>query len=112
MRLMGRMLVVTAVLSLAAALPVGLFVSHNPTVMAAEELESVHLEIKGMVCGDCQAKVKTALSKLPEVKEANVSWEAGGADVKVTKGSDHKKLVGAVKSAGFDVSGVKCECKA
>ncbi|HCN19834.1 MAG: hypothetical protein A3G17_09135 [Planctomycetes bacterium RIFCSPLOWO2_12_FULL_50_35] len=112
MRLMGRMLVVIAVLSLAVVLPVGLFVSYVPVVTAAEELESVHLEIKGMTCGGCQAKVKTALSKLPEVKEANVSWEAGGADVKVTKGSDHKKLVGAVKNAGFDVSGVECECKA
>lgn len=107
MRLMGRMLVVTAVLSLAAALPIGLFVSHNPTVMAAEELESVHLKIEGMVCGSCQAKVKTALSKLPEVKEANVSWEAGGADVKVAKGTDQNKLKEAVKSAGFTVVAVE-----
>lgn len=112
MRLIGRMLVAGAVLSLVVVLPVGLSVSRNPVVMAAEELESVHLDIKGMVCGSCQAKVKAALSKLPEVKEANVNWETGGADVKVAKGSDHKKLVEAVKSAGFDVSGVACECKA
>lgn len=109
MRLIGRMLVVVAAMSLVVSLPVGLFVSYNPTVMAAEGLESVHLEIKGMVCGSCQAKVKTALSKLPEVKKADVSWEAGGADVKVSKGTDPNKLKKAVESVGFTVSSVEVE---
>lgn len=110
MRLIGRMLVAAAVMSLAVALPVGFFAPHNPAVMAAEQLENVHMDIEGMTCGACQAKVKKALTQLPEVKEADVNLKTGGADLKVTKGSDHKKLMKAVEGAGFTVSDVACEC--
>ncbi|MFQ5862158.1 MAG: cation transporter [Candidatus Brocadiales bacterium] len=112
MKVIGRMLVAVAAVSLVVALPVGISVFYNPTTVAAEDLENVHLDIKGMVCGACSAKVKTALTKLPEVKEADVSWKGGGADLKVTKGSDHMALMKAVENAGFTVSGVQCECKA
>lgn len=111
MKVIGRMLVAAAALSLVVALPVGISVFYNPAVAVAEDLENVHLDIKGMVCGACSAKVKSALTQLPEVKEADVSWEAGGADLKVVKGSDHKNLKKAVENAGFNVSGVECECK-
>ena len=111
MKIIGRLMVAVALLSLVVALPVGVATFFNTTTVVAEELETVHLDIKGMVCGACQAKVKTALSGLPEVKDANVSWESGGADVKVTKGSDHKKLAAAVKKAGFKVTGAKCDCE-
>ncbi|MFQ5956778.1 MAG: heavy-metal-associated domain-containing protein [Candidatus Brocadiales bacterium] len=112
MKLIGRMLIAVAVLSLvAAALPFGVSVFDNPAAVAAEDLENVHLDINGMTCGGCSAKVTKALTKLPEVKEADVSWKAGGADLKVTKGSNHKALVKAVEKAGFDVSEVACECK-
>ncbi len=112
MNAIGRMLVAAAVLSLVvAALPFGVSVFDNPTVVAAEDLENVHMDIKGMVCGACSAKVKNALAKLPEVKEADVSWKDGSADIKVTKGSDHGKLMKAVEGAGFSVEGVECECK-
>ncbi len=107
MKVIGRLLIAAAVLSLVTALPVGALVSSGSTVMAAEEIEVVHLDIEGMVCGACQAKVKTALSKLPEVQEVEVSWESGGADLKVTKGSDHKNLEEAVQEAGFTVTAVK-----
>ncbi len=109
MKVIGRLMVATAALCLVVALPVGVATFYNTTAVVAEELETVHLEIDGMVCGACQAKVKTALSGLPEVKDANVSWESGGADVEVVKGSDTKKLVEAVEGAGFAVSGVKVE---
>ncbi len=107
MKVIGRLLIAAAVLSLVTALPVGALVSSSSMVTAAEELEVVHLEIEGMVCGACQAKVKTALSELPEVQEVEVSWESGGADVKVTKGSDHKNLKKAVQEAGFTVTEVE-----
>ncbi|MCP4365670.1 MAG: heavy-metal-associated domain-containing protein [Planctomycetes bacterium] len=111
MKIIGRLMVAVAVLSLVVALPVGVATFCNTTTVVAEDLENVHLDINGMVCGACQKKVKTALTSLPEVKDAKVNWESGGADVKVVKGSDHKKLAEAVKSAGFKVSGAKCECE-
>ena len=45
------------------------------------------MEIKGMMCGHCEARVKKALEALPEVTEAIVSHEAGTAVVKAFRGS-------------------------
>ncbi len=107
MKMIGGVIVVVAVMCMVAALPVGVFMSDSTTVVAAEELEVVHLEIEGMTCGGCQAKVKAALIELTEVEEVDVSWESGGADLKVTKGSDHKNLTKAVEEAGFTVVAIK-----
>ena len=64
-----------------------------------------------MTCEGCASKIKSGLSKPPEVKGSDVNFNKGTADVKVTKGSDHMALVKAVQDAGFTVSSVKCECK-
>lgn len=112
MKVIGRILVVAAVVSLAmVALPFDVSRSGSDVVMAAEDLESVHLDIKGMTCGGCSAKVTKYLKKLPEVKEAEVNWKTGGADLKVVKGSNHSALKKAVEDAGFTVQSVQCECK-
>ncbi|HHT9124337.1 MAG TPA: heavy-metal-associated domain-containing protein [Candidatus Brocadiia bacterium] len=79
---------------------------------AAESLETVHLDVKGMTCDACSSKIKSELAKLPEVKESNIDWKKGTADVKVTQGSNHKALGEAVKRSGFEVSSLKCECGA
>lgn len=78
---------------------------------AAEKLETVHMDVAGMTCGMCAGKIKSELGKLSEVKESEVNWEKGTADVKVTPGSNHNALADAVKKAGFKVSSLKCECK-
>lgn len=112
MKVIGRILIVAAVMSLAmVAMPFGISGSDDSTVVAAEELENVHLDINGMTCGGCSAKVTKYLKQLPEVKEADVNWKTGGADLKVVKGSDHMALKKAVEDAGFAVQGVQCECK-
>ena len=110
MKGIGKAMVVVLALSLVGFLPVGISNFSSPTVLAAE-LESVHMDVKGMTCGACAAKVKSSLTKLPEVKETNISVEKGSVDVKVDKGSDHKALVKAVEGAGFTVKSVECECK-
>lgn len=79
--------------------------------LAAENLENVHLKVDGMTCGMCAGKIKTQLDKLSEVKGSEINWEKGTADVKVTKGSNHKALENAVKTAGFKVTSIACECK-
>lgn len=109
MKMIGGVIIVVAVVCAVAALPVGVFVSDSTTVVAqtAEEFEVVHMEIEGMTCGACQAKVKAALIELTEVEEVDVSWESGGADLKVTKGSDKENLTKAVEEAGFTVVAIK-----
>lgn len=111
MKGIGKVTVVVLALSLVGFLPVGISSFSSPAVQAAEELESVHMDVKGMTCGGCAARVKASLAKLPEVKETNISVEKGSVDVKVDKGSDHKALAKAVEGAGFKVSSVQCECK-
>ncbi|HHT9119051.1 MAG TPA: heavy-metal-associated domain-containing protein [Candidatus Hypogeohydataceae bacterium YC41] len=83
----------------------------KPTNLLAEELENVHMDIKGMTCGGCAEKIKSELSELPGVEEGTVNWKKGTADFKVTTGSDHKALVKAIEDAGFQVTSLKCECK-
>ena len=78
---------------------------------AAENPETVHMKVSGMTCSACSGKIKAELAKLPEVKSSDVNWEKGTADVKVTKGSNHKAIEDAVKKAGFKVSSIECECK-
>mgnify|MGYP001585939702 CR=1 FL=1 len=111
MKTVGKVLVLTLAVSLVGIVYGGVLPFCNPTSLAAEELEQVHLKVDGMTCGACASKIKSGLSKLPEVKESDVNFNKGTADVKVAKGSDHAALVKAVQDAGFTVSSVKCECK-
>ncbi len=39
------------------------------------------MKIEGMMCGHCEATVKKCLEALPEVEQAEVSYEAGTAVV-------------------------------
>ena len=45
------------------------------------------MEIKGMMCGHCEARVKKALEALPQVDEAAVSHEDGNRSCKTECGS-------------------------
>lgn len=125
---MRRVLGFTATMALLAAFAIGynngtlfacgldssgnLTESRHYKAEATENLENVHLDVKGMTCDACASKIKTELAKLPEVKENNIDWKKGTVDVKVTQGSNHKTLGEAVKRSGFEVSSLKCECGA
>ncbi len=61
------------------------------------------LDIAGMTCDGCAAQVKKALSGVKGVKDAKVSYSAKEAKVRIAKPTvAQKKLVQAVKKAGFD----------
>lgn len=110
MKTIGKVLVLTLAMSLVVVVSSGVSPFYSPATLAAEELENVHMDIKGMTCGGCAEKIKAQLSGLPEVEEGSVNWRKGTADLKVTKGSDHTALVKAVEEAGFKVASVQCEC--
>ena len=65
------------------------------------------MEIKGMMCGHCEARVKKALEALPEVTEAIVSHEAGTAVVKLSTAVSDDVLKKAVEDQDYEVTGIR-----
>ena len=64
------------------------------------------MEIKGMMCGHCEARVKKVLEALPEVTEAIVSHEAGTAVVKLSAAVSDDVLKKAVEDQDSEVTGM------
>ena len=63
--------------------------------------ESVTLDITGMTCASCSARVEKALSKLPGVLEASVNLATEQATVKRVQGTSAAALIAAVERAGY-----------
>ena len=70
------------------------------------ELMEKTIEIKGMMCGHCEATVKKALEKLPGVEEAIVSHEAGTAVVKMSEEVADDVLRSTVEDKDYEVVGM------
>ena len=64
------------------------------------------MEIKGMMCGHCEARVKKCLEALPQVEEAVVSHEAGTAVVKLTAEVADEVLKKTVEDQDYQVTGI------
>ena len=64
------------------------------------------LNIEGMMCGHCEARVKKALEALAQVDEAVVSHESGTAVVKLNVDVDNSVLKDAVEAQDFKVTGI------
>ena len=65
------------------------------------------MEIKGMMCGHCEARVKKALEALPEVTEAIVSHEAGTAVVNLSAAVSDDVLKKAVEDQDYEVTDIR-----
>ena len=63
---------------------------------------SVTLAVEGMMCGNCEAKVRGALEEVAGVRSASVDWEAGTAVVYGDAAAE--ELVDAVECTGKDAS--------
>lgn len=70
------------------------------------EMEKV-MEIKGMMCGHCEARVKKCLEKLDAVEEAIVSHEKGTAIVKLKEMIDDDVLKKTVEDQDYEVVSIK-----
>ena len=64
------------------------------------------VEIEGMMCPHCEARVKKALESLDGVKEAVVSHEKGNAVVTLGSPVADSELTRAVTDAGYEVKGI------
>ena len=65
------------------------------------------LNVEGMMCGHCEARVKKALEALPEVDEAVVSHEAGTAIVTLSAEVADDVLKKAVEDQDYKVTGIQ-----
>lgn len=61
----------------------------------------ITLNIEGMMCPHCEARVKKALEAIPEVAQATPSHEKNNAVVTLNKELDPSVLVAAVEAAGY-----------
>jgi cation-transporting ATPase V/Cu+-exporting ATPase len=82
----------------------------EPTV-AAEPSNGRHevmeLDVSGMTCGSCAARVQRALSRQPGVSEALVNYATGRATVELQPGVvDVDGLTAAVRRIGYDAAPV------
>lgn len=80
----------------------------NRTVnVSTQEQSEITINIKGMMCGHCEARVKKALEELPFVEEAVTSHTSGTAVITVNGKSDLKAIKKAVQDAGYKYIGIK-----
>jgi Cu2+-exporting ATPase len=65
------------------------------------------MEIKGMMCGHCEARVKKALEALPQVEAAEVSHETGTAVVSLNTEIADEALKKAVEDQDYEVTAIR-----
>lgn len=65
------------------------------------------MNIEGMMCGHCEARVKKALEGVPGVKEAQVSHEKGTAVVTLAENVADDVLKKAVEDQDYPVTGIE-----
>ncbi len=65
------------------------------------------IEIKGMMCGHCEATVKKALEALPQVDEAVVSHDNGTAVVTLNADVEDAVFKDIIEDKDFEYVGVK-----
>ncbi|HEY4811018.1 MAG TPA: heavy metal translocating P-type ATPase, partial [Solirubrobacteraceae bacterium] len=69
--------------------------------------EVMELDVSGMTCGSCAARVQRALSRQPGVSEALVNYATGRATVELQPGAaDLAALTAAVQRIGYDAAPV------
>ena len=81
-------------------------IKHNKTNTVQEERKMEKtIQIKGMMCPHCEARMKQALEALPEVDEAVTSHEKGSAVLTLNAPVDDARLKQTVEAAGYEFIG-------
>jgi heavy metal translocating P-type ATPase len=88
----------------------------DPGADGLSEHELYELDVTGMTCGSCAARVQRALGKQPGVSEALVNYATGRATVELepgtldaepaTENAVREQLLDAVRNAGYDATPV------
>lgn len=79
---------------------------NNEKEEKGEKIMTKTINIEGMACGHCTARVEKALSELAGVTAVTVSLEEKNAVVTVEDGVTEETLTKAVVDAGYEVTGI------
>ena len=84
------------------------FIVNTNTMTEKQEVNNMEkvIEIKGMMCGHCEAHVKKALEALEGVVSAEASHEKGTAVVQLSADVDDATLKKTVEEEGYEVTGI------
>jgi cation-transporting ATPase V/Cu+-exporting ATPase len=79
----------------------------SPPALAPAQHERLELDVAGMTCGSCAARVQRTLSREPGVAGASVNYATGRATLELEPGTcDEQRLIAAVRKAGYGASRV------
>jgi cation-transporting ATPase V/Cu+-exporting ATPase len=82
-------------------------IATEAATVAAEEYERLELDVSGMTCGSCAARVQRMLSREPGVADALVNYATGRATVELESGAvEDERLIAAVRRAGYEAARV------
>ncbi|MCB1257799.1 MAG: copper-translocating P-type ATPase [Microthrixaceae bacterium] len=70
------------------------------------KLDTVEIDISGMTCASCAARIEKKLNRLEDV-EASVNYATESAVVSVPAGYDTDTLINTVEGVGYHVEGVR-----
>lgn len=87
--------------ALAAAVSQAGYRAVLPQEEAAQTVQSIHLDVEGMTCASCVARVERALKAVPGVLSATVNLAAESAQVTARRGVAATALAAAVIEAGY-----------
>ena len=91
--------VLAAVAALAFVLAGSLAAKESPTAASKQ----VILQVDGMTCTGCEAKVERALQKVEGVREVDADYKTGRVVVRTNGEVSKEKLEKAVEQTGFKV---------
>ncbi|MEO8245343.1 MAG: heavy metal translocating P-type ATPase [bacterium] len=76
----------------------------NPVPKIKTQAPAISLQIEGMTCASCVARVERALKAVPGVATAHVNLATERAEVTATKAVDPAALIRAVSDAGYEAT--------
>jgi len=72
-----------------------------------KEDTKMEITVKGMMCGHCEAHVKTALEKIDGVVEANANHDLNLVTITTSKEVNEEVIKAAVIDAGYEYEGIR-----
>lgn len=63
--------------------------------------QALQLDVIGMTCGSCAARVEKSLTQQPGVTDVSVNYATGQVHLQIADSVDHQVLADAVKQAGY-----------